>query len=232
MEKRNIGEMMTEKNLQRNDDRPREECGVFAVYGLRRRRARPFLVFLPSAPRAGKRRHRHGGRLSDLGTQGNGPRIRSISGRYPVPLPGRLAIGHVRYSTTGSSVISNAQPFLAHYADEYYALGHNGNLINAHALRAELEDYGAIFQSTMDSEVFIHLMAPHLKKGIEEALIEALAQVQGSYSLVILTRNKVIAARDPRGFRPFVLAGSTAAGWWPPRPARFDLVGRHVYSGC
>ena len=80
-------------------------------------------------------------------------------------LPGRLAIGHVRYSTTGSSVLSNAQPFLVHHADEYYALGHNGNLINARELRAELEDRGSIFQSTMDSEVFIHLMAPHLKNG-------------------------------------------------------------------
>ena len=116
--------------------------------------------------------------------------------------PGRLAIGHVRYSTTGSSVLSNAQPFLVHHADEYYALAHNGNLINALELRAELEERGSIFQSTMDSEVIVHLMAPHLKEGLETALTKALAQVQGAYSIVMLTRNRVIAVRDPRGFRP------------------------------
>ena len=84
-------------------------------------------------------------------------------------LPGKLAIGHVRYSTTGSSTLSNAQPFLVHFADEYYALGHNGNILNAQKLRKELEDSGSIFQSTMDSEVIIHLMAHNLKKGLEKA---------------------------------------------------------------
>jgi amidophosphoribosyltransferase len=140
-------------------------------------------------------------------------------------LPGRLAIGHVRYSTTGSSVLSNAQPFLVHHGDEYYALAHNGNLINALELRAELERKGSIFQSTMDSEVIVHLMAPHLKEGLEEALKQALTRVQGAYSIVMLTRNRVIAVRDPRGFRPLSL-GQLNGGWVvASETCAFDLVG-------
>ncbi len=140
-------------------------------------------------------------------------------------LPGNLAIGHVRYSTTGSSVLSNAQPFLVHHADEYYALAHNGNLVNALELRAELEERGSIFQSTMDSEVIVHLMAPHLKEGLETALTKALAQVQGAYSIVMLTRNRVIAVRDPRGFRPLSL-GQFNGGWVvASETCAFDLVG-------
>ena len=140
-------------------------------------------------------------------------------------LPGTSAIGHVRYSTTGSSVISNAQPFLVHHADEYYALAHNGNLINAAKLRTELEERGSIFQSTMDSEVIVHLMAPHLKAGLEVALKEALARVEGAYSIVMLTRDRIVAIRDPRGFRPLSL-GRLNGGWVvASETCAFDLVG-------
>jgi amidophosphoribosyltransferase len=139
-------------------------------------------------------------------------------------LPGHLAIGHVRYSTTGSSILSNAQPFLVHHAGEHYALGHNGNLINAHALRADLEEKGSIFQSTMDTEVIIHLMAHYLKDGFEDALTKALAQVQGSYSIVMLTKDRVVAARDPRGFRPLSL-GQLDGGWVvASETCAFDLL--------
>ena len=141
-------------------------------------------------------------------------------------LPGSMAIGHVRYSTTGSSVISNAQPFLVHHADEYYALAHNGNLINAQALRSELENRGSIFQSTMDSEVIIHLMAPHLKNSFEDALVSALSRVEGAYSLVMLTQDKMIAARDPRGFRPLSLGRLNNGGWVvASETCAFDLIG-------
>ena len=225
--------MMTEKNFQRNHDKPREECGVFAVYGHEEAARVAFFGLFAL---------QHRGQESAGIATADGCQIWERKGMGLVSevfredtlsrLPGRLAIGHVRYSTTGSSVISNAQPFLAHHADEYYALGHNGNLINARELRAELEDRGSIFQSTMDSEVFIHLMAPHLKNGFEAALIQALERVQGAYSLVMLTRNKVIAVRDPRGFRPLCL-GRFNGGWVvASETCALDLVGAHICPGC
>jgi amidophosphoribosyltransferase len=135
-------------------------------------------------------------------------------------LRGNLAIGHVRYSTTGSSLIANAQPFVVLIGNEYYGIAHNGNLVNARELRRELEAEGAIFQSTMDTEIIMHLMARELKNGLEEALVRALSQVKGAYSLVMCTRDKLIGIRDPRGFRPlclgkvngsYVLASETCA---------------------
>ena len=120
-------------------------------------------------------------------------------------LPGTLAIGHVRYSTTGSSLLANAQPFVVFIGDEYYGIAHNGNLVNAMELRRELEATGAIFQSTMDTEIIMHLMVRELRHGLEEALVRALGKVKGAYSLVMCTRDKLIGIRDPRGFRPLCL---------------------------
>ncbi|MDI6776723.1 MAG: class II glutamine amidotransferase [Syntrophales bacterium] len=194
-------------------DKPREACGVFAIYGNEEAGRVTFFGLFALQHRGQESagiatadghqmwKHKGMGLASEVFRE-------DILSR----LPGHLAIGHVRYSTTGSSVLSNAQPFLVHHADEYYALAHNGNLINAQSLRTELEDHGSIFQSTMDSEVVIHLMAPYLKCGIEEALTRALSRVEGAYSIVMLTRDKVIAARDPRGFRPLCL-GSLNGGW-------------------
>ncbi len=205
---------------------PREECGVFAVYG-NEEAARVAFFGLFALQHRGQ--ESAGINTADgcqmWGHKGMGLASEVFREDVLSKLPGHMAIGHVRYSTTGSSVLSNAQPFLAHHGDEYYALGHNGNLINAPLLRSELEDQGSIFQSTMDSEVIIHLMARHLKNGLEKALTEALARVQGAYSLVMLTRDKVIAARDPRGFRPLALA-SLNGGWAvASETCAFDLVG-------
>jgi amidophosphoribosyltransferase len=135
-------------------------------------------------------------------------------------LKGNLAIGHVRYSTTGSSLLANAQPFVVFIGNEYYGIAHNGNLVNALELRRELEADGAIFQSTMDTEIIMHLMARELKHGLEEALVRALCRVRGAFSLVMCTRDTLIGIRDPRGFRPlclgrvngsYVLASETCA---------------------
>jgi len=208
------------------NNKPREECGVFAVYG-HEDAARVAFFGLFALQHRGQE---SAGIASSDGCQvwaHKGMGLASEVFREDIlsKLPGRLAIGHVRYSTTGSSVLSNAQPFLVHHGDEYYALAHNGNLINALELRAELEEKGSIFQSTMDSEVIVHLMAPHLKNGIEEALTKALARVQGAYSIVMLTRNRVIAVRDPRGFRPLSL-GRFNGGWVvASESCAFDLVG-------
>ncbi|MBI4014267.1 MAG: amidophosphoribosyltransferase, partial [Candidatus Rokubacteria bacterium] len=120
-------------------------------------------------------------------------------------LGGRLAIGHVRYSTAGSSTLRNAQPISATFARGPIALAHNGNLVNAEALRKELEATGAIFQSTSDSEVILHLLARAPAGSLEEQITHALAQVTGAYSLLILTLDALYAIRDPYGFRPLTL---------------------------
>ncbi len=139
-------------------------------------------------------------------------------------LPGPHAIGHVRYSTTGSSNQVNVQPYKVNYSRGQVAVAHNGNLVNAQILRAELEAYGSIFGSTMDSEIFVHLMANPIYRNVEEAAIESVKRVVGAYSLCILSEKKLIAMRDPQGFRPlcfgrlgqsYVVASETCA---------FDLI--------
>ena len=121
-------------------------------------------------------------------------------------LPGYAAIGHNRYSTTGESIAINIQPILVNFALGTLAIAHNGNLVNAGILKDELEAYGSIFQSTMDSEVVIHLIAQSRMATMHERIIDALGHVQGSYSLLLITENELIAVRDPHGFRPLSLA--------------------------
>jgi len=119
-------------------------------------------------------------------------------------LSGRAAVGHVRYATTGASHLKNAQPLTFNHVHGPIAIAHNGNLTNAGVLRENLEDRGAIFQSSTDSEVIVHLIA-RSKGPVEDAIIHSLRQVIGAYSLLFLTPDKMIAARDPHGFRPLVL---------------------------
>ena len=120
-------------------------------------------------------------------------------------LPGNIAIGHNRYSTTGGSRIKNAQPCLIEYAGGTMAMGHNGNLVNASEIRKELGAEGAIFQSTNDSEVIVHLMAQSRRNLFVDRAVVALSQVKGAYSIVLMSENELIAARDPQGFRPLCL---------------------------
>ena len=120
-------------------------------------------------------------------------------------LKGRSAIGHVRYSTTGSSDIKNAQPLFFNSSLGALAVAHNGNLTNAAKLRAALQKTGAIFQSTTDSEIIIHLMARHRGKNLEDTIAKNLLRLEGAYSFLFMAPGKVIAARDPYGFRPLVL---------------------------
>jgi len=120
-------------------------------------------------------------------------------------LSGNIAIGHNRYSTTGVSRIKNAQPCLIEYAGGTMAMGHNGNLVNASEIRKELGEAGAIFQSTNDSEVIVHLMAQSRRNSFVDRAVAALSQVKGAYSIVLMSENELIAARDPHGFRPLCL---------------------------
>ena len=140
-------------------------------------------------------------------------------------LSGRSAIGHNRYSTSGSSDLKNAQPLVVNFAFGNLALAHNGNLINAQMLRNELEAYGAIFQSTTDSEVVIHLIAQSKQSLLLDRVIDALNQVRGAYSITLLTDHGLIAARDPYGFRPLSL-GKIKEGWVvASETCAFDLIG-------
>ncbi len=140
-------------------------------------------------------------------------------------LPGAMAIGHVRYSTTGSSDLKNAQPFAVDYARGSLAVAHNGNLTNADEVREELEASGSIFQSSSDTEVLVHLVARSKKGSLEERVLDALSQVQGAYSLVFLTEDTLVVARDPRGIRPLCLGILKDAHVVASEPTAFDLIG-------
>ena len=185
---------------------PKEECGVFGIFNH---------PDVSSLTYLGLYALQHRGQESAGIVTCNGGEPKSHRGMGLVAdtfdtnklqaLAGTSAVGHVRYSTTGSSLLKNAQPFLAQHSKGFLAVAHNGNLVNARDLKEKLESKGSIFQSTMDSEIFVHLIARSKKKGYMERTIEALGQVRGAYSLVLLTENALIAARDPRGIRPLCL---------------------------
>lgn len=137
---------------------------------------------------------------------------------------GHAAIGHVRYSTAGSSDIKNAQPFVVGYAKGSLAIAHNGNLTNAKIIREELENYGSIFQSSMDTEVFAHLIALSHENSTIDRLTSALRRIEGSYSLLLLTDKEMIAVRDPYGFRPLVMGRLKDSYVFSSETCAFDLI--------
>jgi amidophosphoribosyltransferase len=188
------------------DGRPKEECGIFAMYG-HEDTARLTYFGLYALQHRGQesagmsvsdgrimRHHKGMGLVSEI-----------FDEDILASLKGYLGIGHVRYSTTGSSVLVNAQPFCITHSGCSLSIAHNGNLVNAHSLNCELEQRGSIFQTTMDSEVIVHLIARQLSGGLEEALLKALSEIRGAYSLVIAAEDQIIGARDPYGFRPMCL---------------------------
>ena len=207
------------------NDKPREHCGVFGIYDH------------PDAARLayfGLYALQHRGQESCGIVTGDGQRVRQQRGLGLVSevinqtvlesLPGHLAIGHVRYSTTGSTLLVNAQPFVVQHAGEFLAIGHNGTLTNAREIRTRLEKAGSIFQSTMDTEIIMHLMARHRGGSLVDSLTAALGQLRGSYSLVLLTKDKVIGARDPYGFRPLSLGQVNGAWVLASETCALDMV--------
>ncbi len=145
-------------------------------------------------------------------------------------LKGDVAIGHVRYSTTGSNLLTNAQPLTARLRRSQVAIAHNGNIVNAHVLREKLIQEGAIFQGTNDTEVLLHMLARRGHKKFMEALQESVEMLEGAFSLVFLTHKKLIAVRDPQGFRPLVLGKRKGEnGQWSTvlasETCAFDLIG-------
>lgn len=189
------------------EEKPRDECGIFAIY--EHSEAAKLTYF-------GIYALQHRGQESAGISIASDNNIISHKGMGLVPdvykmsdlekLGGGSAIGHVRYSTTGNSNLVNAQPFVVHYRGKAYAIAHNGNLVNAHKLKNSLEEKGSIFQTTMDSEIFLHLLIANMKYGFEQGLIKAVSMLRGAYSFALLTsRGEVVGIKDPNGFRPLCL---------------------------
>jgi amidophosphoribosyltransferase len=206
-------------------DELHEECGVFGVYGHPDAANLTYLGLYALQHRGqesagivssdGKRLYgqKAMGHVADIF---NEDRIKQ--------LPGRMAIGHNRYSTTGESSALNIQPILVNFALGGLAIAHNGNLVNAGLLKDELEAYGAIFGTTTDTEVIVHLIAQSRSATLQERVVDALKHVQGSYSLVIMTEKEMIAVRDPRGFRPFSFGELDGAYVFASETCAFDLI--------
>ena len=220
------------------DDRLREECGVFGVFGHADASALTALGLHALQHRGqeacgivtydGQQFHteRH------LGLVGDNFNNSEIIGR----LKGRMAVGHNRYSTTGAPALKNVQPLYADIDSGGIAVAHNGNLTNAMTLRSELISSGAIFPSTSDTEVILHLVSRSGKRGVVERFVEALRQIEGAYSLVALTNDMLIAARDPIGIRPLVMGKLPGGGVvFASETCALDIVGatfeREVENG-
>ena len=187
-------------------DELREECGIFGIYGHSEAANLTYLglyalqhrgqesVGIASSDGARLQAHRAMGYVADAFNQ---PTIERLGGMS--------AVGHVRYSTAGDSGLKNAQPILIDCAHGEIAVCHNGNLVNAQELREWLVGEGSIFQTTSDTEVLLHLYARSRAGTPEQAIVESVSQAQGAFSLVLLTKDRLIAVRDPHGFRPLTL---------------------------
>lgn len=212
-----------------DEDKPRDACGVFAVYGhpnaaeltyyglyaLQHRGQESAGIVSTAGSESEFYSHRGMGLVSQIFDEG-----------ILKQLKGDCAIGHVRYSTTGRSHLKNAQPLLIDSARGRIALGHNGNLVNAENLRDELESKGSIFQTTTDSEIILHLLArPDEEVGEEGALLHALRKIQGAFSLVMMTKDQIIGVRDPQGFRPLCLGRLDGAWILSSETCALDLIG-------
>jgi amidophosphoribosyltransferase len=208
-----------------SDHELREECGIFAI------------VAHPEAARLtylGLYALQHRGQESAGIVSSDGAKLHQQKGMGYVAevfdesclehLDGDSAIGHVRYSTAGESALANAQPILVDGWRGPIALAHNGNLVNAGTLRRELERDGAIFNSTSDSEVILHLLCRSKRRTFLEAIAEVLHLIQGAYSLVILTPNFLLVARDPRGFRPLCIGLVNDRYVFASETCAFDLI--------
>jgi len=209
-----------------DDDKPLDECGVFGVFGHPEAAQLTYLALYALQHRG----QESAGIVVSNGTEflsrhGMGLVVNVFENGDLENLAGHIAIGHNRYSTAGSSSLENAQPIVRQHKSEPIALAHNGNLVNAPRIHDDLEDRGTIFTSSSDTEVIIHLLAQSPQPTIEEKVIDALSEVRGAYSLLIMNRDTLIAVRDAYGIRPlwigeledaYVLASETCA---------FDVIG-------
>jgi amidophosphoribosyltransferase len=218
-------------------DKFHEECGVAAIYGHPEASKLAYLSLYAL---------QHRGQESAGISTSDGELIHTkksmghVADIFTVPvlaeLPGSLAIGHTRYSTTGDTVERNAQPFSVHCNKGRIAVAHNGNITNAAELKKDLEARGSIFQASSDTEVILHLVAHSREKTLAGALREALLQLEGAFSLVFLAEDRIIIARDPQGFRPLAMGQLEVSGGGKPayvfasETCAFDLINA-VYMG-
>ncbi len=214
-------------------DKLHEECGVAAIYGHAEASKLAYLSLYAL---------QHRGQESAGIASANGDRIELhkamglvsdiFTAEALARIPGSLAIGHTRYSTTGDSALLNAQPIRVECSKGKIALAHNGNITNAREIRSHLERQGSIFQTTSDTEVIVHLIAKSKEDTLAAAISDSLRRIEGAFSLVMLTPDRIFAARDPRGFRPLVMGRVPGASEhhkdaivFASETCAFDLIG-------
>jgi amidophosphoribosyltransferase len=209
-----------------DEDRPKDFCGIIGIYGTPESSIWAY---------HGIYSLQHRGQESAGIASSDGEKVYKHLGMGLVSdvfdehvldnLPGHIAIGHNRYSTTGSSNEQNIGPIVVNHRLGTIGVAHNGNLVNSHTLREKLENRGSIFQTTTDSEVILHLVAKSKKETIEEKILDAVTQIEGAFSLVFITRKKLIAVRDPNGFRPLALGKRGDSVVFASETCAFDLIG-------
>jgi amidophosphoribosyltransferase len=207
-------------------DKFKEECGVFGIFGHPEAANMTYL---------GLYALQHRGQESAGIASSDNVQVRvsramgyvadAFDEEVLARLPGPIAVGHVRYSTAGESQLSNAQPILIDCAHGQIAICHNGNLVNASELRDELVSQGSIFQASTDTEVVLHLYARSKAKTVEDAIVESVSQVQGAFSFLLLTKDRLIAVRDPHGFRPLAIGRLDDAYVVCSETCAMDLIG-------
>ena len=206
-------------------DKPEDYCGIVGVFGSPEASIWTYL---------GLYSLQHRGQESSGIASSDGEKIHKHLGMGLVSdvfdqnvleeLPGHIAIGHNRYSTTGSSNEQNIGPIVVNHKLGTIGVAHNGNLVNSHSLRGKLEDRGSIFQTTTDSEVILHLVAKSWRNSIEEKISEAVQQIEGAFSLVFITKDKLIAVRDQHGFRPLAIGKKKDSFIFASETCAFDLI--------
>src|ERR1700678_2784102 len=215
------------EDSEANGDHLREECGVFGIYGHPDAAAITALGLHALQHRG----QEAAGIVSFDGTRFHSERRLGLVGdtfsRREVieRLPGTAAVGHVRYSTTGETILRNVQPLFAELNAGGFAVGHNGNLTNGLTLRRQLVRDGAIMQSTTDTEVILHLLARSTHKRFIDRFIDALRQIEGAYSLAALTNKKLVGARDPLGIRPLVIGELDGCPIVTSETCALDIIG-------
>jgi amidophosphoribosyltransferase len=216
---------MIPKNHTLDDDHFHDECGVFGIFGHPEASKLTYLGLYALQHRG----QESAGIASSDGGEIHFHKSLGLVQEIFTPavlssLPGAVAIGHTRYSTAGDNTIINAQPVVIDCNKGKIALGHNGNLTNALEMRRRLEHRGSIFQTTSDTEVIVHLIARSSARNLSGAIADALSQVEGAYSLLLLARDEMYAIRDPRGFRPLALGRLDGAWAVASETCAFDLI--------
>lgn len=213
-----------------SSDKPKDECGVFGIYGPGLDVSRLTYYGLYAL------QHRGQESAGIAVTDGQGIKLHKNMGLVPevfaeevlARMQGNMALGHVRYSTTGSSLVVNAQPLVAYYAQGMIALAHNGNLTNIAELRSTLTSGGSVFQTTNDSEAIVNLIARYGQSKIEDAILKCMVDIKGAYSLVVMTEDKLIGVRDPLGMRPLCLGKLEDAYVLASESCALDTVGAEL----